>query len=102
MTTSPVEEPDYGDIALLVASAREWPREDFARELDARVAQRFAPEAAPAAGRAARGGRGRISRWTAGPAVALVAGAVAGGGGVVGWRIGRCESRLGPEIATGR
>ncbi len=71
------QEPDYGDIALLVASAREWPREDFARELDARVAQRFAPEAAPAASRAARGRRGRISRWAAGPAVALVAGAVA-------------------------
>ena len=73
----PFEESDYSDVALLVASVREWPSEDFARELDARVARRFAPEAAPAAGRAARGGRGRISRWTAGPAVALVAGAVA-------------------------
>ena len=83
----PLEESDYSDVALLVASVREWPSEDFARELDARVAQRFAPEAAP---RAHRNDRVRLPRWAAGPAVALVAGAVAavvvlsgGGSGVV-------------------
>ncbi len=35
------EEPDYSDVALLVASVREWPSDDFARDLDARVARRF-------------------------------------------------------------
>src|SRR5579883_874346 len=71
-------DPDYGDVALLVAGAREWPSEEFTRELDARVARRFAPEAA-ARDHAGRRGwvRVRPSRWTAGPAVALVAGAVA-------------------------
>ena len=58
----PFEETDYSDVALLVASVREWPSDDFARDLDARVARRFAPEAAPAAGRAGpAGGRGRIA-----------------------------------------
>jgi hypothetical protein len=65
----PLEESDYSDVALLVASVREWPGEDFTRELDARVAQRFAPEAAP---RVDRVGWIRLSRWTAGPAAALV------------------------------
>src|SRR5579875_2642250 len=64
-------EPDYSDVALLLASARDWPSEDFARELDARVARRFAPSSA---GRVVRG---RLPRWAAGPAVALVAGVVA-------------------------
>lgn len=83
----PLEESDYSDVALLVASAREWPSEDFTRELDARVQRRFAlePPAATAAGagggrggvRAGRVGRGRLPRWAAGPAVALVVGAVA-------------------------
>ena len=81
----PLEEGDYSDVALLVASVREWPSDDFARDLDARVAQRFAPEAAP---RAHRNDRVRLPRWAAGPAVALVAGVVAavvvlsGGGGL--------------------
>ncbi|MDE3133144.1 MAG: hypothetical protein KGL15_03665, partial [Acidobacteriota bacterium] len=61
----PFEESDYSDVALMVASVREWPADDFSRELDARVARRFAPE--PARGMS----RGRLSRWTAGPAVAL-------------------------------
>ncbi len=70
----PLEEGDYSDVALMVASVREWPADDFARELDASVARRFAPEPATAARRSARG---RLPRWAAGPAVALVAGAVA-------------------------
>jgi hypothetical protein len=70
----PFEESDYSDVALLVAGVREFPSEDFARELDARVAQRFASE--PAAD-VQRSGRVRLPRWTAGPAVALVAGAAA-------------------------
>jgi Domain of unknown function (DUF4349) len=69
------EEPDYSDVALLVASVREWPSDDFARDLDARVARRFAPETPRPGSRPFRlGGWGRIA---AGPAVALVAGAVA-------------------------
>jgi Domain of unknown function (DUF4349) len=85
----PFEEADYSDVALLVASVREWPREDFVRELDGRVAQRFAPAPAAHAVRTGRGGRFSISRWAAGPVVALVAGAVAavvvlsGGSGAV-------------------
>ena len=67
-------EPDYADVALLVASVREFPREEFARELDARVARRFAP--APSS-QVRRTARGRLPRWAAGPAVAVVAGAVA-------------------------
>jgi hypothetical protein len=84
----PFEESDYSDVALLVASVREWPADDFARDLDTRVARRFAPESgAPARGSASR--RSRLPRWAAGPAVALVAGVVAvvvvfsGGGGAV-------------------
>ena len=73
----PFEESDYSDVALLVASVREWPDDDFARALDARVERRFAPEAAPAADRQNRSHRGRLSAWMAGPAVALVAGAAA-------------------------
>ncbi len=71
----PFEESDYSDVALLVASVREWPSEDFTRELDARVARRFESETPrPASRRSRLGGSGRIA---AGPAVALVAGAVA-------------------------
>lgn len=82
----PFEESDYSDVALLVASVREFPDEEFARELDARVSRRFEePEPVTAGGgsgsggrgRAGRVARGRLPRWAAGPAVALVAGAVA-------------------------
>ena len=82
----PFEESDYSDVALMLAGVREWPSDDFARELDARVARRFAPEAEPTArGKTSR--PSRLPRWAAGPAVALVAGVVAavvvlsGGGG---------------------
>ena len=44
---TPIDD-DYADVALLVAGAREWPSEEFVRELDARVACRFAAAAAPA------------------------------------------------------
>ena len=77
----PFEESDYSDVALMLASVREWPADDFARDLDERVARRFAPE--PSAAGGGRGGatgrvaRGRLPRWAAGPAVALVAGVVA-------------------------
>jgi hypothetical protein len=76
----PFEESDYSDVALMLASVREWPADDFARDLDERVARRFAPE--PSAAGGGRGGatgrvaRGRLPRWAAGPAVALVAGVV--------------------------
>src|SRR5579875_860678 len=70
----PLDERDYSDVALLVASVREWPREDFARDLDARVARRFEPPVPPTGGRVVRA---RLPRWAAGPAVALVAGVVA-------------------------
>ncbi len=79
----PFEPGDDSDVALMVASVREWPSEEFTRDLDARVARRFAPEATPVR----RAARARLPRWAAGPAVALVAGAVAavvvlsGGGG---------------------
>ena len=67
----PFEESDYSDVALMVASVREWPADDFARDLDARVARRFAAEGSRPVS------RGRLPRWAAGPAVVLVAGAVA-------------------------
>jgi hypothetical protein len=86
----PFEESDYSDVALMVASVREWPAEDFAAELDARVARRFAEAPTPAR----RGARVRLPRWAAGPAAALVAGAVAtvvvlSGGGVQPTPVGK-------------
>lgn len=72
----PMGEEDYSDVALLVAGAREFPSEEFSRELDALVARRFAPVSTSTASR--RFGLGRLPRWAAGPAGALVvAGAVA-------------------------
>jgi hypothetical protein len=70
----PLEESDYSDVALMLAGVREWPADDFARDLDARVARRFAEEPEPRA-RSVR--RSRLPLWSAGPAVALVAGIVA-------------------------
>ncbi len=70
----PLDSDDYADVALLVAGVREFPREEFARELDARVARRFAPEPVRVARRTPRG---RLTRWAAGSVVAVVAGAVA-------------------------
>jgi hypothetical protein len=70
---TPLGPDDYSDVALLVAAVREWPGDDFGRELDARVARRFVPVASSPAARTRR----RLPRWAAGPAVALVAGAVA-------------------------
>ncbi len=73
---TPMEDEDYGDVALQIAAVREWPREEFTRELDARVQQRFAaPPARAASGR--RMFPARLPRWAAGPAVAVVAGGVA-------------------------
>jgi len=72
----PFEESDYSDVALMVASAREWPADDFARELDARVARRFAEEGQDGGRRGLRRSI-RLPLWSAGPAVALVAGIVA-------------------------
>ena len=69
----PFEESDYSDVALMVAGVRQFPADEFARELDALVARRFAPEGPSAR----RGARARLPRWAAGPAVALVAGVVA-------------------------
>ncbi len=73
----PFDRDDHADVALLVAGVREFPSEEFARELDARVARRFAPEPALTSGQA-RGRRGwRRPRWIAAPAALIVAAAVA-------------------------
>ncbi len=66
---------DHADVALLVAGVREFPSEEFARALDARVARRFAP----AAGAPARGRRWSPRRraGAGGTGIALVAAAVA-------------------------
>ncbi len=72
------DQDDHSDVALLVAGVREFPSEEFALELDARVARRFAPEPAAAAGRADRRRWWRPPpRWAAAPAALVVAGAVA-------------------------
>lgn len=69
---------DYSDIALLIASVREFPSEEFTHELDARVERRFAAEGTSSRPtRARRARRRRLSVWTAGPGVALVAGIAA-------------------------
>ena len=74
----PFEQGDYSDVALMLASVREWPAEEFARELDARVQRRFGRQggAAAAAGRRPRR-PGRMLRWVLGPASAAVAAGVA-------------------------
>src|SRR5579862_9665619 len=82
---TPFGPDDYSDVALLVAAVREWPSEDFGRELDARVARRFEPIASPSAATTHR----RLPRWAAGPSALVVAGAVAAvvvvaGGGLSG------------------
>lgn len=72
-----IPDDDYSDVALLVAGAREWPSDEFARALDARVARRFAT--APAMG-AQRPRSRRLTRWAAGAGgagVALAAAALA-------------------------
>ncbi len=74
----PFEQDDHSDVALLVAGAREFPSEEFARELDARVARRFAPRPGDSAARAdGRRRWRRPARWTVAPAALVVAGAVA-------------------------
>ena len=45
---TPFGPDDYSDVALLVAAVREWPSEEFGRELDSRVARRFVPVASSA------------------------------------------------------
>jgi len=70
---TPFGPDDYSDVALLVAAVREWPSEEFGRELDARVARRFVPVASSADAKTHR----RLPRWAAGPAALVVAGAVA-------------------------
>ena len=80
---TPFGPDDYSDVALLVAGVREWPSEDFARELDARVARRFAPDVGtgredtpvPAA---PLGSRPRVALVVAGAVAAVVV--VSGGG----------------------
>ncbi len=74
----PFEQDDHSDVALLVAAAREFPSEEFARELDERVARRFAPGPADSGTRADGHRWWRPPpRWTAAPAALVVAGAVA-------------------------
>ena len=70
---TPFGPDDYSDVALLVAAVREWPSEEFGRELDSRVARRFAPVASSADAKTHR----RLPRWAAGPAALVVAGGVA-------------------------
>ena len=70
---TPFGPDDYSDVALLVAAVREWPSDEFGRELDSRVARRFAPVTSSADAKTRR----RLPRWAAGPAALVVAGAVA-------------------------
>src|SRR5579875_211240 len=67
---------EHSDVALLVAAVREWPREEFARELDARVARAFAPPSRPRR-RATGLSLPRLPRWAAGAFVALASAVVA-------------------------
>jgi hypothetical protein len=66
----PVGSDEYSDVALMMAAVREWPSEEFARDLDARVARRFAP--LPPAGEVRRTSSGR--RWLSLPALGGVGG----------------------------
>jgi Domain of unknown function (DUF4349) len=82
---TPFGPDDYSDVALLVAAVREWPSEEFGRELDSRVARRFVPVASSSDAKTHR----RLPRWAAGPTALVVAGAVAAvvvvsGGGLNG------------------
>ena len=51
---TPFGPDDYSDVALLVAAVREWPSEEFGRELDSRVARRFEPIASSSAAKTRR------------------------------------------------
>jgi hypothetical protein len=71
----PVGSDEYSDVALMMAAVREWPSEEFARDLDARVARRFVPLAP--AGESLKASRGR--RWLSLPALGGVGGLVVTG-----------------------
>jgi hypothetical protein len=71
----PVGSDEYSDVALMMAAVREWPSEEFARDLDARVARRFVPLAP--AGESLKASRGR--RWLSLPALGGVGGLVVAG-----------------------
>ena len=70
----PVGSDEYSDVALMMAAVREWPSEEFARDLDARVARRFAPLPPAPAERGRETSRGR--RWLSLPALGGVGGLV--------------------------
>jgi hypothetical protein len=107
----PVGSDEYSDVALMMAAVREWPSEEFARDLDARVARRFAPLASASDDQALRASRGR--RWLSLPALGgvgglVVAGVVAGvviatsGGGTSGALDGpsyNVSKPLSPELS---
>ena len=100
----PFDHDDHSDVALLLAGAREFPREAFARELDARIARRFAPRPGDSAARAdGRRRWRRPPRWTAAPAALVLGCAVAaavivpdlGSGGVT-----PLGAEVGPALVT--
>jgi uncharacterized protein DUF4349 len=68
----PVGSDEYSDVALMMAAVREWPSDEFAKDLDARVARRFAP--LPPAGEALKTSHGR--RWLSLPALGGAGGLV--------------------------
>ena len=70
----PVGADEYSDIALMMAAVREWPSEEFARDLDAQVLRRFAPLPPAPADQAFKASRGR--RWLSLPALGGVGGLV--------------------------
>src|ERR1700722_13326943 len=70
----PVGSDEYSDVALMMAAVREWPSEEFTRDLDARVARRFAPLPPAPADQPLRASRGR--RWLSLPALGGVGGLV--------------------------
>jgi hypothetical protein len=85
----PFEQSDHADVALMLASVRPWPAEEFAAELDARARKRFATPRAGAAGSAVSRRRRLAPRLgvaamglslaAAAAVVALTGGGLAGG-----------------------
>ncbi len=93
----PFEQSDYSDVALMLAAAREWPAEEFVRELDARAARRFAPAPAAGGGHVAATRSRRRSRLLGGLSVGL---ALAGAAAVVAFAGGGLGGRARRRLPT--
>ena len=101
---TPFEENDYADVALMLASVRDWPAEEFTATLDARVRRRFeAPRSAGGRGPAGmrRSWARRLGVAAAGVSLAAGAAVVALTGGGLGGGLGGVSQHRAPALPLG-